>query len=132
MRGPLAPATTVVGQSLRRARPTNRAEFFVHCLSDSLARITAAAPEALVDVEIGLEDVPDMTGQWSSRVPLAAAQDATATTAARIVVYRRPIEQRATTRQQLRSLIHNTIVEQVSALTGIPAERLDPDEDDED
>ncbi|MGV8850178.1 MAG: metallopeptidase family protein [Propionibacteriaceae bacterium] len=133
MRGPLAPATSVAGRALRRHRPTSRAEFFVQCLSDSLARISAAAPEALVGVEVGLEDVPDMTGQWSSRVPLAAAQDATPTSSARIVVYRRPIEHRATTRRALRSLIHGTLVEQVSALTGIPAERLDPDdEDDED
>lgn len=132
MRGPLAPATSLAGQALRRHRPTNRAEFFVQCLSDSLARITAAAPEALAGVEVGLEDVPDMSGQWSSRVPLAAAQEATPTTVARIVVFRRPIEHRATTRRQLRSLIHGTLVEQVSALTGIPADRLDPDEDDED
>lgn len=132
MRGPLAPATSVAGQALRRHRPTSRAEFFVQCLSDSLARITAAAPEALVGVEVGLEDVPDTSGQWASRVPLAAAQDATPTSAARIVVYRRPIEHRATTRPQLRSLIHGTLVEQVSALTGIPADRLDPDEDEDD
>lgn len=133
MRGPLAPANSVAGRALRRERPVARGEFFVQSLSESLARITAAAPEALVGVEVGLEDVPDMAGQWSTRVPLAAAQEATSTTPARIVVYRRPIEHRATTRRQLRALIHGTLVEQVSALTGIPVERLDPDdEDDED
>ena len=133
MRGPLAPPNSVAGRALRRDRPVARAEFFVQSLSESLARITAAAPEALVGVEVGLEDVPDMAGQWSTRVPLAAAQEATPTTPARIVVYRRPLEHRATTRRQLRSLIHGTLVEQVSALTGIPVERLDPDdEDDED
>src|SRR5665647_2107862 len=133
MRGPLAPPNSVAGRALRRDRPVARAEFFVQSLSESLARITAAAPEALVGVEVGLEDVPDMAGQWSTRVPLAAAQEATPTTPARIVVYRRPIEHRATTRRQLRSLIHGTLIEQVSALTGIPVERLDPDdEDDED
>lgn len=132
MRGPLAPANSVAGRALRRDRPVSRSEFFLQSLSESLARITAAAPEALAGVDVGLEDVPDMKDQWSSRVPLAAAQEATATSPARIVVYRRPIEHRATTRRQLRALIHGTLVEQVSALTGIPVERLDPDDEDED
>ena len=82
MRGPLAPANSVAGRALRRERPVARGEFFVQSLSESLARITAAAPEALVGVEVGLEDVPDMAGQWSTRVPLAAAQEATSTTPA--------------------------------------------------
>lgn len=131
MRGPLAPATSVAGRALRRNRPVARAEFFIQSLSESLARISAASPEALVGVEVGLEDVPDMTDQWSTRIPLAAAQEATSSTPARIIVYRRPIEHRANTRRQLRTLIHGTLVEQVSALTGIPVERLDPDEEDE-
>lgn len=133
LRGSLAPANSLAGKALRRHRPVSRAEFFMQCLSESLARITAAAPEALVGVEVGLEDVPDMADQWSARIPLAAAQDASPTSPARIVVYRRPIEHRATSRRQLRSLVHGTLVEQVSALTGIPVDRLDPDDgDDED
>ncbi len=129
MRGPLAPMSTSVGQSLRRQRPIGPAEFFVQCVGDALARITEACPEALEGVEVGMEDVPDVSGHWSNRVPLAAAQESVPGSPARIVVYRRPVEHRATTRRSLRLLVHSTLVEQVSALTSIPIERLDPDGD---
>ncbi len=119
--------STAVGQYLRRQRPIGPAEFFVQCVGDALARITEACPEALVGVEVGMEDVPDVTGQWSDRVPLAAAQESVPGSPARIVIYRRPVEHRATTRRSLRRLVHSTLVEQVSALTGIPVDRLDPE-----
>jgi len=126
LRGPLAPLSTAAGQALRRTRPAGPAEFFVQCVGDSLAKITEACPEALEGVEVGLEDAPDVTGQWSSRVPLAAAQESVAGRPARIVIYRRPIEHRANSRRALRRLVHSTLVEQVSALTGITVDRLDP------
>jgi predicted Zn-dependent protease with MMP-like domain len=129
MRGPLAPLASVAGATLRRQRPVSPADFFLQCVSDSLARITQACPEALAGVEVGMEDVPDVTGHWSSRVPLAAAVEASAGRAARVVMYRRPIEHRASSRRTLRRLVHSTLVEQVSALTAIPVERLDPDGD---
>ena len=127
LRGPLATPGTPAAQALHRHRPAGPAEFFVQCLTDCLARIGDACPEALVGVDVGLEDVPDPRRHWSDRVPLAAAQEATADSLARIVVYRRPIEHRAGDRSQLRALVLQTLVEQVSALTGIPVERLDPD-----
>ncbi len=120
---------SAAGRAMRRHRPHGPAEFFLECVADSLARITQACPEALVGVEVGVEDVPDVAAQWSSRVPLAAAQEAVAGSAARIVVYRRPVEHRAGTRASLRRLVHSTLVEQVSALTGITLDRLDPEGD---
>ena len=132
MLGPLAPVNTVAGRALRRSRPVGRGEFFLRCVTESLAQIADHAPHALIGVDIGVEDVPDTTGAWSHRVPLAAAQDATPDTLARIVVFRRPIEHRASNRRQLRSLVLRTLVEQVAALTGIPVTTLDPEGDDED
>ncbi|MDO5285757.1 MAG: metallopeptidase family protein [Actinomycetia bacterium] len=132
LRGPLATPGTSAAQALLRLRPAGPADFFVQCLTDALAQIRDACPEALVGVDVGLEDVPDTRRQWSDRVPLAAAQEATPDSLARIVVYRRPIEHRASDRQGLRTLVLQTLVEQVSALTGIPVERLDPDGTSED
>lgn len=138
MRGPLAALTSVAGQRLRRQRPLSAASYFVDCVSDALARISDDCPQALPGVDIGLEDVPTTEGPWTAeRVPLAAALEATPDRLARIVVYRRPIEHRASTRKQLRNLVYRTIVEQVSALTGIPTDTIDPhghaqaDEDDD-
>ena len=45
---------------------------------------------------------------------------------AQIVLYRRPLEHRASSRQGLRILVHRTLVEQLSALTGVPTSEIDP------
>lgn len=127
LRGPLAPPGSAVGQALKRQRPTGSVDLFIRCVTETLAAIERACPEALAGIDIGLEDVPDTSALWTSRVPLAAAQDATEHTTARIVVYRRPIEHRALSRRELRELVFSTIVEQVSALTGISQDDLDPE-----
>ena len=65
------------------------------------------------------------------RVPLAAAIDATADRPARIVIFRRPLERRASDRTDLRDLVHLTLVEQLSALTGRSMHDLDPQIDED-
>lgn len=68
-----------------------------------------------------------MEGPWSrDRVPLAAAMAPVPERNGQVVLYRRPLEHRANTRKGLRILVHRTIVEQLSALTGIPAAEIDP------
>jgi len=67
---------------------------------------------------------------------LAAAVEATTERAAQVVLYRRPIEHRAASPRGLRILVHRTLVEQLSALTGRSIAELDPtgyaDGDDDD
>jgi len=92
-----------------------------------VSRIRRFAPDAIGRVTIGIEDVPPPEASWAiSRVPLAAAVEATTEQGPRIVLYRRPIEHRAVTSQGLRILVHRTLVEQLSALTGRSAADLDP------
>ena len=43
-----------------------------------------------------------------------------------MVVYRRPLERRAATRKGLRILVFRTLVEQISGITGIGLDELDP------
>jgi len=90
-------------------------------------------PDALSGVDIGVEDVPSGTFDWAllDRVPLAAAIDATTARPARIVLFRRPLERRASDRTDLRNLVHVTLIEQLSALTGRSMHDLDPEVNDD-
>ena len=74
---------------------------------------------------VGVEDVPLLKTAWSGdRVPMSAALEPSRDRPAQIVIYQRPLEHRASSRSALRSLVHRTIVEQLSALTGRPVSEL--------
>ena len=97
-------------------RPLSRVEYFNQCVKQALATIAEVDPHALDGMVVGVEDVPLLKTAWSGdRVPMSAAQ---------IVIYQRPLEHRASSRSALRSLVHRTIVEQLSALTGRPVSEL--------
>lgn len=112
-----------------RLRP---AEYFIETVTESVQRLMQTCPDAVGGVDIGVEDVPSGAFDWAllDRVPLAAAIDATGTHPARIVIFRRPLERRAGDRAELRDLVHVTLVEQLSALTGRSMHDLDPEVDD--
>lgn len=100
-------------------RPTNK-EWFHSCVEASLEKISRHNPEALRHIVVGVEDVPYFAGRLTgNQVPMSAALESFGGAEARIVVYRRPLERRATGRTSLRALIHRTIVKQLSALTGL-------------
>lgn len=112
----------------------SRVDFFNRCVTEAMAGIAKAAPDALNGIVVGVEEVPNLSVSWSGdRVPLSAALER-APGHATIVIYERPLEHRAASRGELRRLVHRTIVEQLSALTGRPIEELagpEPDWDDE-
>ncbi|MDO5681964.1 MAG: metallopeptidase family protein [Propionibacteriaceae bacterium] len=127
LRGPLA-MPHEHGPMARLRRTRSRDAFFTECVSASAARITKQCPEALRGVQVGVEEVPHLSVAWSgNHVPLAAAIEAGVDHPARVVVYRRPLEHRAASRRGLRILVHRTIVEQLSALTGLSQETIDPE-----
>lgn len=106
---------------------SGRQEFFLTCLGDALAQVQTTCPDVLHGIDVGTEEVPDSAVLWrDDRVPLAAAVEATTTEPARIVVFQRPMEHRAASRAGLRILVHRTLVEQLSALTGRSVEEIDP------
>lgn len=133
LRGPLArpnPHTSWVAEPPRR---TGRTEFFSQAVSQSLNRIATTCPQSLDGISLGVEDVPLLNTDWKAdEVPLAAAVERSEEGPAQVVVYRRPLEHRATNRQGLRDLVHRTIVEQLAALTGFTVEAIDPEVADED
>jgi len=127
LRGPIALPNPLTGKAVPLRRSPSRAEFFLECVSDAVARIGVRCPQALDGVDVGIEEVPYLATAWSGeRVPLAAAIEATPAHPAQIVIYRRPLEHRAVSRPELRRLIHRTLVEQLSALTGLAVETIDP------
>lgn len=114
-------------------QPATKAEFFADAVHESLERVGRNCPEALLGVSVGVEDVPPVQVGWAGdRVPLAAAVESTPDRPGQVVIYRRPLEHRAASRRGLRILVHRTVVEQLSALTGRTVAEIDPEADDDD
>ena len=93
-------------------------------------QVQRSCPGILDNVIVGAEDVPAMPGWTEERVPLSSAVDGSDDSPARVVIYRRPLDLRTASRRGLAILVHRTLVEQLSALTGLPVEKIDPDIDD--
>lgn len=132
MRGPLASPNPLSGRAVPLHRPS-RVDYFNDCVTAAMTNIAAVSPDALQGIVVGVEDVPHLNTAWSgNRVPLSAALEPSRGRRAQIVVFERPLEHRAATREDLRALVHQTIVEQLSALTGRSIEELggEPEWDD--
>lgn len=120
MRGP-AILPQVAG---RRTGPTRRQRF-----DDLVVTVVSEIEDTWADrlglVEYGVEDAPQVPDDWESGgVPLASLirRGGEAT---RIVLFRRPIEHRASSREELEGLVLTVIIEQVAELLGIPPEEVD-------
>lgn len=122
MRGPLAPPHVPLALT--------RAERFDELVLDAVERLERDWPQ-LANVELAVEEVPPAETQtWSPEpIPLGQVFGATATMPARIVVFRRPLEARASGRNELGSLIYEVMVELVADLLGIDPDAIDPDRD---
>ncbi len=132
MRGSLALPNRFTGRPVPLRRPLSRDEFFLECLADAVGSVGRSCPESLAGVDVGAEEVPGAEVLWrDDKVPLAAAVEATPTRAAQIVLFQRPLEHRAASREGLRILVHRTLVEQLSALTGRSVSEIDPEDDEE-
>lgn len=116
--GPLTPRGVP-----RRATARKR---FDELVLDVVAGWNEELAEPLERVEFAVEDVPAIPPDWSTRtVPLSAVgrmPDGTA----RVVIFRRPVEQRAVGRDELVALVQTVLVEQVADLLGVSAEEIDP------
>ncbi|GAB3701035.1 metallopeptidase family protein [Mariniluteicoccus flavus] len=127
MRGPLA-LPNAFGRAAPRSRREPADAYFHRVVAEATARVQRACPRALEGVVVGVEEVPHLRVDWvGDQVPLAAAVERTEDAPARVVVYRRPLEHRASSRRGLAVLAHRIVVEQLSALTGIDPDELDPD-----
>ncbi|MCC2592359.1 metallopeptidase family protein [Tessaracoccus sp. OS52] len=124
IRGPLALPHTWSSRPVPLRRPS-RTDYFNECVTSAMAEIASVNPQALTGIVVGVEDVPHFNINWSGdRVPMSAALEPSRDRRAQIVIYERPLEHRADSRAQLRRLVHRTIVEQLSALTGLDIDSL--------
>ena len=130
-RGPVVLPRSYGGR-IDRIDPTH-AEFFTACLAQAVQQVQMSwmsCPGILDNVVVGAEDVPTMPDWTEGRVPLSSAVDRSDQSPAKVVIYRRPLELRTASRRGLAILVHRTLVEQLSALTGTPVETIDPSIDD--
>jgi predicted Zn-dependent protease with MMP-like domain len=78
-------------------------------------------------VEYAVEDAPQIPDDWTpGTVPLSSLVRGTGTEPTRLVLFRRPIEHRCETREDLEAMVLTVVVEQVAELLGIDAEQVDP------
>jgi hypothetical protein len=83
--------------------------------------------DRLGDVELAVEEVPVIPPGWAATtVPLSSYVEETAASRPRLVLFRRPLEHRAESLQELEALLLTVIVEQVSEVLGLPVEDVLP------
>lgn len=120
LRGRLAPDHLPISRS--------RSERFDDLVLDAVDRLESRWGPQLDGVEFAVEEVPPPdAGVWSADpVPLARLFPPVGELPARIVLYRRPLEARATGREELRSIVHDVVVEEIAELLGVEPEMVDP------
>src|SRR6187401_1744496 len=127
LRGRLVPASLPMSRT--------RAEMFDDLVLDSVEQLEQRFANELAGVEFAVEDVPPDLNVYDSdvledgEVPLARllpGRPGRHGVPPRIVVYRRPLEFRATDRDDLGTLIRDVIVEQVANLLGLSPDDLGP------
>lgn len=120
-RGPLIPRT------LPRYR--TRRDIFDGYVLAGVERMAQNCQEVR-DIEFAVEDVPPSDpAPWESNSVILGrgfGEDRPRRLPARVVVYRRPCEQRAREREELAELVRAVLVEQTSQLLSLPPESLDP------
>jgi predicted Zn-dependent protease with MMP-like domain len=117
--GPLSPRGTRF--------PVPAAERFDELVLTLVEQLRARLGDDLADVEFGVEETPLLPARWDpGEVPLATLVPATAGTPARIVLFRRPVEHRAGTREELSALVLAVLVERVAELLGRDPVEVDP------
>jgi predicted Zn-dependent protease with MMP-like domain len=111
-----------------------RREQFDELVLDSASRLESRLGPRYADVEFVVEDVPatDPAPWERDGAPLGRVFPAQGRQAARVVVYRRPVESRAQDQRELALVVHDVVVEQVAALFGMAPGDLDPRYGDDD
>ena len=135
MRGPaVLPGPLTPGGGPRR--PTRRDRFDTQVL-EVVEALEERWADELGRVELAVEEAPVLPEGWDeSTVPLASVVRPGAEHAGaepdrvRLVVFRRPIELRAATPEDLSALILTVVVEQVAELLGRSPHEVDPRYDD--
>lgn len=125
MPGPLAPH----GVPARRTR----ADRFDDLALDVVEEIVERWPD-LATLDVAVEDVPVLARDWrgehvplASLVPVADRAGRRQSVRGRLVFFRRPLEHRAISREDLSLLLLTVACDQISTLLGVRPEEIHPD-----
>jgi hypothetical protein len=117
--GPLSPHGTQY--------PPSAARRFDDLVLALVEQLRERWPEELDAVEFGVEETPLLPGDWDPEdVPLATLVPMTSSVPPRIVLFRRPIEQRSVGRAETSALVLAVLVEQVAELLDRDPAEIDP------
>ena len=110
-------------------RYRTRRETFDELVIQEVRSLVAVCPE-LAAIQYGVEDVPPSDPAPWERASVVLGRgfgaDPGKSLPAQVVVYRRPLEQRARSADDLRSLIHGVVLEESCQLIGKHPEDIDP------
>jgi predicted Zn-dependent protease with MMP-like domain len=124
------------GREVRVPLSLTRSERFDDLVRDAIHDLEQRWAAELRGVEFAVEDVPppgtgfdegvvaDETA--GGAVPLGRLLPGDRTAPPRVVVYRRPLEARASDRGDLADLVHEVVVDQVAQLLGLDPDVVDP------
>lgn len=121
LRGPIAPPQVPLVRT--------RAQRFDDLVLDAVERLEQRWARELAGVEFAVEEVPPgelLMGWEPDPVPLSRLMPPARGRPPRIVLYRRPLEARATDGDDLGALVHDVVVEEVAQLLGLEPETVDP------
>jgi predicted Zn-dependent protease with MMP-like domain len=77
-------------------------------------------------VEYAVEDTPMLPDDWGDEtVPLSSLVRGKGQEPTRLVIFRRPIEHRSTSRDELEALVHTVVVEQLAELLNLTPGQVD-------
>lgn len=94
---------------------------------DVVAELEERWSDHLGLVEYAVEDIPQIPDTWGpDRVPLSSLVRGSGARPSKLVVFRRPIEHRCDTREELEALVLTVVVEQVAELLNVAPEVVDP------
>ena len=128
-RGPRGPGVLppVSPGDLRARQQPGRRERFDTLVLGIVTDVDERWQQRLGLVEYAVEDTPLVPDDWGDgAVPLSSLIRGTGSEPSRLVLFRRPIEHRAGSREELEALVLTIVVEQVAELLGIDAEDVDP------
>ncbi len=137
MRGRLVPPTSrVQGRDVRVPLFMTRSERFDDLVRDAISELERRWAAELDGVEFAVEDVPSPGSGFDEGVvadetaggpvPLGRLLLGDRVRPPRVVVYRRPLEARASDRADLAELVHEVVVDQVAQLLGLDPDVVDP------
>jgi len=121
MRGPAVVPVDPRTPALRTAR-----QRFDQLVLDVVTPLDEKWQRHLGLVEYAVEDTPMLPDDWGDEtVPLSSLVRGKGQEPTRLVVFRRPIEHRSTTRDELEALVHTVVVEQLAELLNLMPGQVD-------